>query len=438
MQKGFIFDINKCVACHACVVACQIENMDLELLVSEAKWEQQMQWREVTTNNEFQHPDLPVFNFSLACNHCEDAPCISNCPALAYMRDKDFDAIIHQADACIGCRYCTMVCPYDAPKYNPFTGIIEKCTLCVQRLSESKDPACTTSCPTGALDYNSIKIEPQFIEGFHEFGIKPAIEIIPLRKKDSPKQENIFQHTNMDDLKKELHLEEEKKNAILSEWPLLIFSVLTTLLVSVFYAAFSNGLPIKFELFVSLAAFGGLLSMAHLRKKFRAWRAVLNIRKSWLSREIVAYSLFVPLASLWLFFPQQNELGLLATILGLLTLVSIDNVYRQLPSKKENKYHSADVLFFTAFLYVAILVFNPWMFFAALALKAYLYITRKIILKKEGEDIRLVFSGLRMLLGFTIPVALFFTYGFDTVNYAVLIFVVLGEVIDRVEFYLEL
>ena len=239
-------------------------------------------------------------------------------------------------------------------------------------------------------------------------------------------------------MKKELNLAEKKKNGISSEWSLLVFSLLTTLLVAVFYAAFSKGLLIKPELFIGFAIIGGVLGLTHLGKKFSSWRAVLNIRESWLSREIVAYSLFVPLSSLWLYFPQQNELGLLATIFGLLTLVSIDNMYRQLPSKKENKYHSADVLFFTVFLYVAILVFNPWMFFAALILKAYLYITRKIMFQKEGEDTRLVFSVLRILLGFILPVILFFVSGFDTVNYSVLISVVSGEVIDRIEFYLEL
>ena len=177
-------------------------------------------------------------------------------------------------------------------------------------------------------------------------------------------------------LKKEKRGDSKQENTVLLEWPLFVFSLLATLLAAAFYAAFSKGLSIKPELFIGLAILGGILSMAHLGKKLRAWRAILNIRKSWLSREIVAYSLFVPSASLWLFFPQQNELGLLATIFGLLTLVSIDNIYRQLPSKKESKYHSADVLFFTVFLYVAILVSNPWMFFAALDLKAYLYSTR--------------------------------------------------------------
>lgn len=438
MQKGFIFDINKCVACQACVMACQIENVDLEVMVSVEYWEQQIPWRNIATHNEFQHPDLPVFNFSMACNHCEEATCMSNCPALAYVRDKKFGAILHQSEACIGCQYCTMVCPYDAPKYDPFKGIVEKCTLCVGRLSEGKNPACATSCPTGALDYNNIKIEPQFVNGFMETGIKPAIEIKALRKGTGPKQEMRYQSKDIAGLKKDLNLNTKAKNTLLSDWPLLVFSLLSTLLVSAFYAAFSKGFSVSLEIFVGLAVLGGVLSFAHLGKKSRVWRVLLNVRKSWLSREIVAYSLFVPAATLWLLFPDQNELGLVATILGLLVLVSIDNVYRQLPSKKDNKYHSADVLFFTVFLYVAILVSNPWMFVAAIVLKAYLYSTRKLIFKKEGKDFRPVFSTLRLLLGFVIPGVLFFVLGFDTVNYAVLTLVILGEVIDRIEFYMEL
>lgn len=239
-------------------------------------------------------------------------------------------------------------------------------------------------------------------------------------------------------MEKKIQRGNKEESAILSKWIPVVYSLITTLLVAGFYAAFSKGVSIKIEIFIGFAVLSGILSLAQLDKKERSLRAVLNIRKSWLSRKIVAYCLFVPLASLWLFFPQQNELGLLATIFGLLTLVSIDNIYRQLPVKKENKYHSADVLFFTAFFYVAILVSNPWMFFGALILKAYLYITRKMMFKKEGENIRLVFSGLRLLLGFVIPVILFFVSGLDPFKYFILISVVLGEVIDRMEFYMEL
>lgn len=438
MQKGFLFDINKCVACQACVVACQIENMDLEVLVSDELWEKQIPWREVTTHNEFQHPDLPVFHFSIACNHCEEAPCMSNCPALAYSRNQDFGAVIHQSEACIGCQYCVWVCPYDAPKYNPFKGVVEKCTLCINRLADGRNPACATSCPTGALGYNHIEIRPQAVEGFTEIGIGPAIEIKALRNGAGPKQEDIYKTMKREEIIRDLNLEKMKKKDVFAEWPLIQFSLLMPLLVSAFYASFSKGFEINKWLYLGILIATGVLSMGHLGKKLRSWRVILNIRKSWLSREIVAYSFFVPASALWLAFPRQNELGLVATILGLLILVSIDNIYRQIPSKAKNKYHSADVLFFTAFLYVAILVANPWMFIAAMALKAYLYITRKMMFKKEGVDFLPKVSGFRLLLGFIIPAILFFTLTTTPVNYIVLFFVFLGEVIDRIEFYMEL
>lgn len=438
MHKGFIFDINKCVACQACVVACQIENMDLEVLLDEEKWKNQRAWREVTIHNEAHHPDLPVFNFSMACNHCEEAPCMHNCPALAYTRDMDFNAVIHQADACIGCQYCTWVCPYDAPKYNPFMGIVEKCTLCVDRLSSAKKTACAQACPTGALDYDAIVIEPQLVAGFTEIGIKPAIDIKSLRNPDLPKKEDVNLGMDKEEAFKKLNLITNQKHTAIEEWPLISFSLLIPIFVAAFYAAFSKGIQLNTYVFIGGLVLAGVISLAHLGKKSRAWRSLLNIRNSWLSREILAYSLFVPASTLWLFFPSQNELGLVATIFGLFILVSIDNIYRQVPSKKDNKYHSADVLFFTVFLYVAILVANPWMFFAAMVLKAYLYVTRKMIFKKEGKDIRLIFSVLRLVLGFVFPGILFFIVGFDTVNYVILIFVILGEVIDRMEFYLEL
>ncbi|MFH1000852.1 MAG: 4Fe-4S dicluster domain-containing protein, partial [Bacteroidota bacterium] len=192
MQNGFKFNINQCVACHACVLACQIEHFDLDEIISPENWKEHNAWREVKSFNEFQFPDLPVFNFSMACNHCKEAPCMENCPALAYNSNTSFNAIIHKVDACIGCQYCTMVCPYNAPKYNPFKGVVEKCTLCLNRLKNELKTACATSCPTGALDFGSILISPQYVNGFQEFGIKPAIEITDLRKTAALKTDNSY------------------------------------------------------------------------------------------------------------------------------------------------------------------------------------------------------------------------------------------------------
>jgi Fe-S-cluster-containing dehydrogenase component len=139
----FIFDQNKCVGCHACVVACMNEN----------GFQSPDQWRNIHQSQEFHFPSLPLFYLSLACNHCEDAPCLKNCPALAYSRDEKTGAVIHHPEKCIGCKYCTWACPYDAPKFNSKTGIVEKCTFCNHRIEENLKPACANLCPVGALDF---------------------------------------------------------------------------------------------------------------------------------------------------------------------------------------------------------------------------------------------------------------------------------------------
>ena len=140
-QKGFVFDINKCTGCQACSIACEIEN----------ELEPGADWRQVTTFNERHVPGVLSFHLSVACNHCVDPPCMKNCPALAYSKDAVTGAVTVDPDLCIGCRYCTWACPYDAPRFNTASGVVEKCTFCQHRLEDGLEPACVTSCPTGAL-----------------------------------------------------------------------------------------------------------------------------------------------------------------------------------------------------------------------------------------------------------------------------------------------
>lgn len=122
-RTSFIVDVNKCTGCHACAMACTIAN---DLPVDRS-------WRQVNTFNELHVPGIELLHLSLACNHCEDAPCMAQCPADAYYRDELTDAVLINADICVGCQYCAWVCPYDAPKYDPDAGVMTKCTFCVDR-----------------------------------------------------------------------------------------------------------------------------------------------------------------------------------------------------------------------------------------------------------------------------------------------------------------
>ncbi len=86
--------------------------------------------------------------------------------------------LFFNANKCIGCTYCTWACPYDAPKFVNSIGLVEKCTLCTNRLNEGFKPACANLCPTGALDFGEITSNDQpRIPGFTEKGIDPGNKI---------------------------------------------------------------------------------------------------------------------------------------------------------------------------------------------------------------------------------------------------------------------
>ena len=102
MQKGFKFDLNYCTGCQACTIACIIEN----------NLPYQKSWRRIFTFNERHYPRLPLFHLSMACNHCIDPACLKYCPALAYNKNDETGAVTINADLCIGCKYCSWVCPW--------------------------------------------------------------------------------------------------------------------------------------------------------------------------------------------------------------------------------------------------------------------------------------------------------------------------------------
>ena len=173
MAFQFTFDPNRCTGCQACVVACWMENREL----------QSTAWRQILTSNAFRHPALPLLHLSLACHHCESPACLLNCPADAYTRDALTGAVTVHADRCMGCRYCTWACPHDAPKFNPAEGTIEKCTFCPGRLEQGLEPACVARCPVEALQFESrTEGRNQDIPGIPPSATQPALHVVPLRR----------------------------------------------------------------------------------------------------------------------------------------------------------------------------------------------------------------------------------------------------------------
>ena len=86
-----------------------------------------------------------------ACHHCVDPACMAGCPVEAYEKDPITGIVSHLDDQCIGCRYCTLMCPYDVPKWSPSRGIVRKCDMCRPRLAAGEAPACVAACPNEAI-----------------------------------------------------------------------------------------------------------------------------------------------------------------------------------------------------------------------------------------------------------------------------------------------
>jgi formate dehydrogenase iron-sulfur subunit len=158
-QMKFLCDVNRCIDCNGCVVACK-EGHQLPVNINR---------RRVITLNQGKPGEKSI---SVSCMHCTDAPCIKVCPVTAiYQRDDGI--VLVNKETCIGCGYCFMACPYGAPQFpgnKDFgaRGTMDKCTFCAggpaetfsqkekklygqNRIAEGKIPLCAGMCSTRAL-----------------------------------------------------------------------------------------------------------------------------------------------------------------------------------------------------------------------------------------------------------------------------------------------
>ena len=147
-KYAMVIDTRQCVACGACVIACKSENDVPNGYCRD--WVDQ-----ITTGI---YPHLTQVNRSERCHHCDNAPCVTNCPTAASHYSSDGTIQVNKS-MCSGCKACLAACPYDARFVHPI-GYVDKCTFCQHRLMQgAEETACTEICPTNALtlvDLNSL------------------------------------------------------------------------------------------------------------------------------------------------------------------------------------------------------------------------------------------------------------------------------------------
>lgn len=325
-QYRFHVDMGSCIGCKCCVVACNEQNGNPASI----------NWRRVGEIEGGFYPAASRAYLSMGCNHCVDPTCLSGCPVDAYSKDPVTGIVLHSAEACIGCQYCTWNCAYGVPQYNAERGVVGKCDMCYGRLEHGQAPACVSACPEGAIAIELVNIEDW-----------RAAAAIAAPGRGLPALDGSLSTTRVT---MPARLPPNGRPVDLSHvapehahWSLVLMTVLTQLSVGTFVVIWllqlmgettRLGTAALTSLAVAALALGS--ATLHLGRPVYAYRALKMWRRSWLSREVALFGAFSIVAGLYaaalLTTGSSAVLGGLCVLLGIAGVTASACIYR-VPSR---------------------------------------------------------------------------------------------------------
>ena len=141
-QYAIVTDLNLCVGCLACSVACKVAN---NVPVGNF-WEKMLRvGPNPVEGGSGQWPDVEMYFLPVQCQHCANPACVEVCPTEASHKTANGTVQIDKSK-CIGCQFCAMACPYGVRYLNEEERVVEKCTLCEQKTAQGELPQCVAQC----------------------------------------------------------------------------------------------------------------------------------------------------------------------------------------------------------------------------------------------------------------------------------------------------
>jgi len=369
---GMVVDVNRCVGCQTCTIACKHWN----------DTQPGVQWRSVLDVETGSFPDVERLFLVVGCQHCAEPPCVPVCPTGATKQRAD-GLVTMDYDVCIGCAYCAVACPYQARtivhdhdwyygretiqetavRHPEREGVAQKCTFCVDKVDLAKEqgltpgvdpevtPACSASCIASAIhfgDFNDLdsNVSQLVRDNAHfqmhaELGTDPQIKY--LYSTPSIPGRDVGAH-EWDDERLS-----DPENALVGQrqtfWDwraamnwcfggLATGFVIAAYVASLAGAAPLSGLPLANFVGGVVMAVGLFFVWLKIGRRFRAWRAATRWQSSWMTRELYAADIFALGVIVGLFWPHPLVLALtaLAAVVFLVCQAKILHMARGIPA----------------------------------------------------------------------------------------------------------